>query len=818
MNIEKLELIPNKLRYFCDPGQFPFDSTAELLPLKEVIGQERAVEAIDFGVNIKSYGYNIYVLGPGGAGRTSTIKEAIERQARKLPNPDDWCYVYNFQTPDEPNAICLPAGKARIFQKKMKNLSCELEKIIPETLYSEDFQKERNQLIQNFQDTQNKALLEIDKKAKENGLALQKNPQGFFLVPVKDGKTISPEEYEQLRDDEKKRLDELGKQLKEDLNKTLNEIRREEQNVNRNITELERSAVKFAVGYLLEEIREEFQQYPEIPEYLDMVENDLLANIDEFKKNQEKNNDGSPLGIMMPSSGSYLDRLQVNVIIDNSKTHGAPVIVETNPTYNNLIGRIDRKPHLGALITDFTMIKGGAFHRANGGFLIVEAEQIFRKPFGWEALKRTLKNQEINITDLSEEYSYVSTKTLQPEKIPLNIKIVLIGSPDIYYTLYNMDDEFRELFKVKADFNVQMKMTKKNIQKYAQFISSRCKEENLHHFNKEAVARIVEFGAELVGDQTKLSTRFAEVCNLVREADYWASQNNHEVITWSDVQKALDMKINRLNKIEELIRDRIVAGTIFINTSGKKIGEINSLVVYNYGDYMFGKPSRISVRLYQGKSGVVAIDREVKMSGRIHDKGLLILTAFLNGVFGQKKQLSMSASVTFEQSYGDIDGDSASSTELYAILSSLSGYPINQGIAVTGSVNQFGEVQPIGGVSEKIEGYYAICKVRGLTNDQGVIIPKSNIKNLTLKNEILNAVKEKKFHIYAVSRIEEGIEILTGVPAGKMKKDGTYPKGTVYGAVEKKLEELEEQTKEKNKNNKNEKSSANGKKEDNNNS
>ncbi|MBD3289232.1 AAA family ATPase, partial [candidate division KSB1 bacterium] len=796
MNIDKLKLSSDKLRYFCDPDQFKFETTAELSPLKEVIGQERAVQAIEFGVNMKSYGYNIYVLGPGGAGRTSIIKEAIERQAKKLPTPDDWCYVYNFQSPDEPNAICLPPGKAKLLRTKMKNLVYELEKLIPETLHSEDFQKERNQIIQNFQEKQNKAFLEIDKQAKENGLALQKNPQGFFLVPVKNGKAISPEEYEQLPAKEKMRLDETGKSLKAELNRTLNEIRREEQKVNQSIEELERSAVKFAVGHLLDDIREDFKQYPEIPEYLDAVESDLLSNIDEFK---QSNDNGNNLRSMRQSGGSYLDRLQVNIIIDNSKTKGAPVIVETNPTYNNLIGRIERESHLGALVTDFTMIKGGAFHRANGGFLIVEAEQIFRKPFGWEALKRTLKNRAINITDLSEEYSFVSTKTLQPEPIPLGIKIVLIGSPDIYYTLYNMDDEFRELFKVKADFNLHMKLTKRNIQKYAQFISSRCKEENLLHFNREAVARIVEYGTELVSDQTKLSTRFSEVCNLVREANYWASQENHQTITRQDVQKALDMKIFRLNKVEGLIRDRILADSIFINVSGNKVGEINGLVVYNYGDYVFGKPSRISVRLYQGKSGVMAIDREVKMSGRIHDKGLLILTAFLNGAFGQRRQLSMSASITFEQSYGEIDGDSASSTELYAILSSLSGYPINQGIAVTGSVNQFGEIQPIGGVTQKVEGYYEICKARRFTGDQGVIIPKPNIKNLTLKDEILNAITEEKFHIYAVSRIDEGIEILTGVPAGKMKKDGTYPKDTVYGKVEKKLDEFDEQSKDKNK-------------------
>lgn len=792
MKAKVKELAVQKLRYSCDTDQFDFETTADLSPLEEVVGQERAVQAIDFGVDIKNYGFNIYVLGPGGAGRTSTITEAIERRAKDLPTPDDWCYVYNFSAPDQPNAIRLPAGKAKVLQVKIDNLIRLLKKEIPDALSSEDFQKERNQIIQKYQEKQNKQLLQLDKKAKGKGFTLQKGPMGFILVPVKDGQVLTPEQYEQLSTEEKEIIDRQGKILQEDLDNMLHEIRSFERQVKREIEKLERNVVKFAVGYHIDELKEEFKAYDEVIIYLNQAEDDLLANISDLKSSEESETKSS----LLPSPGSYFERFRVNVIVDNSKTKGAPVVVETNPTYNNLIGRIDKKTHMGALITDFTMIKAGALHRANGGFLIVEAEHIFGTPFGWDALKRTLKNQTIKITDLSEEYSFVSTKTLEPEPIPLETKVVLIGRAQIYYLLLNLDTEFRELFKVKADFNVKMKRTKRNVLKYAQFISSRCQAENLLHFEKNAVARVVEYGSELVGDQTKLSTRFADICDLAREANFWAKKNNHKIVNRQDVQQAINAKKYRSNRIEELSQEMIENGTIFIDLKGEEVGQVNGLAVMSLGDYSFGKPSRITVRTFLGKGGVIAIDREVKMSGPIHDKGVLILSGYLNGKFGQNKQLSMSASITFEQSYEGIEGDSASSTELYGLLSSLSGYPIKQGIAVTGSVNQLGEIQPIGGVTEKIEGFFDICKAKGLTGEQGVLIPKVNIKNLMVKEEIVEAVHQGKFHIYPISTIDEGIAILTGVPAGKQKKDGTYPKNTVYWAVDNRLKEMAELLKE----------------------
>ncbi|MDZ7262313.1 MAG: Lon protease family protein, partial [candidate division KSB1 bacterium] len=475
---------------------------------------------------------------------------------------------------------------------------------------------------------------------------------------------------------------------------------------------------------------------------------------------------------------------------------GAPVVVESNPTYHNLIGRVERQVHLGALITNFTMIKPGALHQANGGFLIVEAEQVLRYPFVWQTLKRCLKNREIKIADLAEEYSFVSTQSLEPEPIPLDVKVVLIGDPQIYYLLYNLDQDFQELFKVKADFNIQMERTPENMQKYAMFIRSRCKDENLLHFDRGAIARIVEYGSELVGDQTKLSTRFADICDLAREASFWAQKNGHQIVCREDVQRAIDAKIYRANRIEERLQELIEEGTIFIDVKGEVVGQVNGLSIMNLGDYMFGKPSRITARTYIGRSGVIDIDREVKMSGPIHNKGVLILSGYLHGKYGHNKPISLSASLVFEQLYEGVEGDSASSTELYALLSSLSGFPIKQGIAVTGSVNQLGEIQPIGGVTQKIEGFFDVCKAKGLTGEQGVLIPTANIKNLMLRQEVIEAVKAGQFHIYPVSTIDQGMEILTGKEAGQLQPDGTYPEGTINWAVDKRLTEIAECLKE----------------------
>ncbi len=793
---KKLKELPaESLSYRCDPAQFKFHSTAELTQLEEVIGQDRAVAAIDFGVDLKSFGYNIFALGPTGAGRTTIIKEAVEKRAKTMPVPDDWCYVFNFKNPDEPNSLRLPAGKGRILQLTMDRLISQLKKDIPEVLNSEDYQKQRQGIIQSSREMQNKILGDLDSKLQREGFTLRKVATGLVLVPIKNGQMMTPEQFDRLPDNEKQRLEKLGEKLQQELNEEFQSVQKLEQETKEKLDQHQRRMMRVAIAEPMKAIRLEFKDYDEVLEYLTDVEEDILNHIGDFLNISSEQAPEEVYASLRTNEAVSFDRYRVNLIVDNSETVGAPVIVESNPTYNNLVGRIDRQTKMGMLVTDFSLIKAGALHRANGGFLIIEADQLFQSPYSWKALKRALKNQSITITDLSEEYSFMSVKTLEPEPIPLDVKVVIIGNYRTYYWLFNYDEEFHELFKVKADFSVDMPRNKENVLAYARFIHNQCEREKLMHFDAEAVSRVVEYGVELTGDQTKLSTRFSDIHDLLVESDYWARKNKHQLVTGADVKKAIEAKKYRLNKYETKVLELFEQGVIFIHTTGEAMGQVNGLSYINIGDYAFGRPNRISVRTYLGRSGIISIDREVKMTGPVYNKGVLILSGYLNGNFGQKRQLSVSASITFEQSYEEIDGDSASSTELYAILSSLAEIPIKQGIAVTGSVNQLGEIQPIGGVNEKIEGFFKICRAKGLTGEQGVIIPKANVRNLMLDDEVIEAVKKGQFHIYPVATIEEGIEILTGKRAGKRQKNGKFPKGTVFEAVERKLDEMAEQWK-----------------------
>lgn len=795
MAIRTREVPPEKLSYSCDPSLFNFQSTAELELLDDVIGQERAVSAINFGVDLKSYGYNIFALGPAGAGRTSIIKEAVEKRARTMSVPSDWCYVFNFQNPDQPNSLRLPAGKGKKLLRSMERLIDQLKKNIPEVLNSDEYKKQHQAIIQHSREKQTKLLADLDKRLKERNFTLKKIATGLILVPIRDGQIISPEQFDALPAEEKEALEKIGQQVQDELNEDFQAIQNLELETKARLEQHERQMMRVAIEQPMRLLREEFKDYCEVLEYFKDVEEDILEHIQQFITPVEnEKRDSYPMNLTT-HNGSVFDRYRVNLIVDNSRTVGAPVVVENNPTYNNLIGRIDRLSKMGTLVTDFTLIKAGALHRANGGFLIIEAEQLFQNPLAWKALKRALKNRSIVITDLSEEYSFVSVKTLDPESIPLNFKVVIIGNYRAYYLLLNYDDEFQELFKVKADFNVDMPRTKQNVMSYARFIRNQCEREGLMHFEPCAVSRIVVYGTKLTSDQTKLSTRFSDIHDLLIEANYWAKKNKHQLVTEGDVKKAIEANQYRLNKYETRIQETIREGKVIINTDGEAVGQVNGLSVINIGDYAFGKPSRITVQTYLGRSGIISIDREAKLTGAIYNKGVMIFTGYLNGKFGQKRQLSISASITFEQSYDDIEGDSASSTELYAILSSLSDFPINQGIAVTGSVNQLGEIQPIGGVNEKIEGFFKVCQSQGLTGEQGVIIPKANVKNLVLNDMVIQAVKDGKFHIYAVATVDEGIEILTGKKAGRRQKDGNFSKGTIYWAVEQKLNEMAEQLK-----------------------
>jgi lon-related putative ATP-dependent protease len=793
MEIKKLQ--PESLRWICNPREFEFNTTEEVQPLEGTIGQERALRAIDFGLGLESQGFNIYILGESGTGKTTTINKILEMRAMKEKVPDDWCYVYNFDDPDRPKTMSLTPGMGIILQKDMDELINILKVEIPKIFESKEYEKHRNQILEEYQEKSKELLSKIEVEATKKGFTLRKTATGIILAPIKNGgETLSQDEFGALEEDRKRRLEELSKELQEKLNDALRLAREGEKELKEKISKLERDAALTVIGQLITELESKYRLYPEILKYFEDVKEDILVNLEDFKAPEEAI--PSLPFLKMPKAEPSFNRYKINVLVNNSGAQGAPVVIETNPTYLNLFGRIEHKIQYGIAITDFTMIKAGSVHRANGGYLIVNALDLLRNIFVWDALKRMIKNREIKIEDIWEQYRLISTVTLKPEPIPLNIKVVLLGSPYLYYLLYNLDEDYKKLFKVKADFDNRMMRTKENLLKYTSFISARCREENLRHFDRTGVAKVIEYGVRLAEDQKRLSARFFNIADIVREANYWASQDGNSYITARHVEKALEEKIYRCNKIEERIQELIDEGTIMVDVDGAVVGQVNGIAVIDLGDYGFGKPSRITAKTYTGKAGVVNIERETKMSGRIHDKAHMILTGYLGGKFSQELPLTLSASICFEQLYEEVEGDSATCTELYALLSSLSGLPIKQGIAVTGSMNQRGEVQPVGGINEKIEGFFEVCKLGGLAGEQGVIIPERNVKNLMLKEAVVEAVRDGKFHIYPIEDIDEGIEILTGVNAGKKREDGTYSEGTVNYLVDKRLRDIAKTLKE----------------------
>lgn len=787
MEIKKLP--PESLRWICNPREFEFNTTEEVQPLEGTIGQERALRAIDFGLGLESQGFNIYILGESGTGKTTTINKILEMRAMKEKVPDDWCYVYNFDDPDRPKTMSLTPGMGIILQKDMDGLINILKAEIPKIFESKEYEKHRNQILEEYQEKSKELLSKIEVEATKKGFTLRKTATGIILAPIKNGgETLSQDEFGALEEDRRRRLEELSKELQEKLNDALRLAREGEKELKEKISKLERDAALTVVDQLITELESKYRLYPEILKYFEDVKEDILVNMEDFKVPEEAI--PSLPFLKMPKAEPSFNRYKINVLVNNSGAQGAPVVIETNPTYLNLFGRIEHKIQYGIAITDFTMIKAGSVHRANGGYLVVNALDLLRNIFVWDALKRMIKNREIKIEDIWEQYRLISTVTLKPEPIPLNIKVVLLGSPYLYYLLYNLDEDYKKLFKVKADFDNRMMRTKENLLKYASFISARCREENLRHFDRTGVAKVIEYGVRLAEDQKRLSAKFFNIADIVREANYWASQDGNSYITARHVEKALEEKIYRSNKIEERIQELIDEGTIMVDVDGAVVGQVNGIAVIDLGDYSFGKPSRITAKTYTGKAGVVNIERETKMSGRIHDKAHMILTGYLGGKFSQELPLTLSASICFEQLYEEVEGDSATCTELYALLSSLSGLPIKQGIAVTGSMNQRGEVQPVGGINEKIEGFFEVCKLGGLTGEQGVIIPERNVKNLMLKEAVVEAVRDGKFYIYPIGDIDEGIEILTGVDAGKKREDGIYPEGTVNYLVDKRLRDI----------------------------
>jgi lon-related putative ATP-dependent protease len=782
------ELKPESLRAVCDPDQLGFETTLDLTPLKEkVVAQDRAVHALEFGLGVKDLEYNVYVAGPPRSGKTETIMAYVAELAAKEPSPPDYIYVYNFREPEKPQSLNLPKGMGRSLKADMEELISTLRVQIPEVFESEDYSNRREALMHTFTQERNTILQELDAKAGEEGFILNISPTGLMIFPGKEGKPLSEDELKALSDEAREQLRQKSTQLHTVMNDAIRKIRKMEKEYQEKEKKLDQDVALYVVGHHMEELREKYKELPQVIAYLNDVQEDILKNIDDLKKRPAAQ---GPFPFPMPEPS--FTQYQVNVFVDHSETAGAPVVFENNPTYPNLFGAVDRRAQFGALVTDFTLIRNGAVHRANGGYLVLEALDLLRWFFSYEALKRCLKNGEIRIEDPAEMFGLITTKTLQPQPIPLNIKIIIIGDPYIYQLLYAYDEDFHKFFKIKAHFDSRMRKTDDHVQKFCELIAGYCQDKKLMPLHKTGMARLIEYAGELAGHQGKLTLQLEGVKDTLKEANYWARTNTHDVVFGADVEKAIQEQIYRVDLPEEKLQEFIDEGMLFIETAGQVVGQMNGLSVYALGDHAFGRPSRITATVGLGKEGVMTIDREVQMAGPIHNKGVLILSGFLKGRFAQDKPLTLSASLCFEQSYGMIEGDSASMAELVTLLSALAEAPLVQNIAMTGSVSQRGESQPIGGANWKIEGFYKVCKARGLDGTQGVIIPKANVQDLMLKKEVVDAVKDGKFHVWAIGTVDEALELMTGLPAGKRQADGAFEPDSVNGKVDQKLRQLME--------------------------
>jgi len=786
-----VEPLPAKaLRRECDPSLFDFEHTGQLPPTRELIGQQRAVEATEFGLAIQLDGYNIYMAGESGEGKTRYALECAQKQAKHMPVPDDWCYVYNFEDATRPRAINLPAGMGRELKKDMEEFVRIIEQEMDKAFNGDEYEAERTRIIKRFRERKDELVMKLSQEAQERGFRVKLANSGIYFMPLVDGEPISEDEFNQLDEDIKIELTKSSEALQAQTGEIIRKIRELETEAEEAIKKWEHQIALYAVGIHIDSLKEKYMAYPAVVGYLNEVRSDILDNVEALVGDDYGDDQQTMFLQMMARRGAEenpYDRYKVNLLVDNSHLKGAPVIVDYNPTYYNLMGRCEYENEFGTMTTDYTMIKPGLFHQANGGFLILQINDVLSNPQSFEAIKRTLKTRQIIIENIKEQMGLVAVSALKPEPIPVNVKIILVGSSEIYHLLYHFDRDFKKFFKIKAEFDDQMDWNQDNVNKIARFISAFCNKEGIPHFDRTGVAEVVNYCSWLVQDQTKLTTRFSEIVNILGEAGTWASIQNSDLVTGLHVKKAIREKMKRSNKYDEELLELVRDGTIMIDTDGWVVGQINGLSVIELGDYTFGKPARITAATYMGKAGIVDIEREVETGGYTHSKGVLILSGYIGRKYAQDIPLSLTASICFEQTYSGIDGDSASSTELYAILSSLADLPINQGIAVTGSVNQLGMIQPIGGASFKIQGFFNICKINGLTGRQGVIIPRQNIKNLVLNDEVVKAVEEGMFHIYPVSTVDEGIEILTGVSAGEKLPDGTYPENTVHGRVYRKL-------------------------------
>ena len=773
-----------------EPGKVECASTGEIRPMEEIIGQERALRALRFGLEIREKGFNVYTSGAQGTGRMRAVRSFLDELAKAKARASDWVYVHNFENQYEPNAIALPAGRGPRFREDMKRFIEEARQALPRAFESEEYAKRRDETLQSLQGNRTDLIARINQRAQEAGFVIQMSPIGLLTIPVINGRPVPEEEFVTLPDDVRAEVQRRRDALNAELRSTLRQVQDIERQGAEAVKGVNHDIALYAIGNLVAELKENYADVPEIPVYVDAVQNDILDNLQAFLGVPEQ--PGAP-----PQFQAFIRELpfrkyDVNVVVDNADAGGAPVIVEQNPTFQNLLGKIEKEVQFGIFTTDFTMIRPGSLHKANGGYLILNVEDLLRTPLSWDGLKTALKTGEAVIEEPGERMGFITAKTIKPEPVPLDIKVALIGTPMIYQLLYQMDPDFKELFKVKADFDIVMDRNDENAGKYADFMCNLVREENLRHLDREAIARVIEYGSRLAADKEKLSTQFAAVADLIREANFYAASDGAEQIGKQHVMKTIDEKVYRSNLIQEKIQEYIQREIFLIETEGEKVGQVNGLSVIGLGDFAFGRPSKVTASIGVGREGIMDIEREAALGGPIHTKGVLIISGYLNNNYARDKPLGLSARLVFEQSYEGIDGDSASSTELYALLSALSGLPLKQYLAVTGSVNQKGEVQAIGGVNEKLEGFFEVCKAKGLNGDQGALIPASNVQNLMLKEEILEAAKAGKFRIYPVRTIDEGIEVLTGVPAGSRREDGTYEEGTVNYLVDRRLREMAE--------------------------
>ena len=787
----KNELNVKDLKMTCNPNIFKFDTTAELESIQTGIGQDRGIKALEFGIQVDVKGYNIYIEGPSGVGKTMYTKNYLNKVAAKKKVPSDWCYIYNFDNPNEPIAVELPAGQGKEFKEAMDGFIKEIKKDIKKTFNTDDFEKEKALIKQEFEARRSALLEKLNNDASKYNFQVKSVQNGIYMMPIVNGKAIEEEEFEKLDEDTKKEFEEKSVIVQEQIMNVIGQIKEIERQSDKKISEWQTNVALLTVNVHINFLKSKYKRNKKINKFLNDVKQDVLKNIPVFLEDDSTQSHPPVQGPVQKKPDPCLN-YRVNLFVDNSNCEGAPVIMDSNYSYHNIFGSLEYENYYGALKTDHTMLKPGLMQKANGGYIIFQAKDLLANGACYEALKKALRMKELGIENTADQRSSMVLVALKPEPIPLNLKVILIGSANIYQTLLSMDLDFRKLFKIKVEFEDDAPITPENLNKLAQIIHGFCSHEELPHLDKNAMAKLVEYASKLAGNHHKVSTRFDDLIQIVGEAATWAKIAKSKVVTEDFMAKALSERIDRVKKYDSKYMEMIKDNSLLINTSGYEVGTLNGLTVMTIGDYTFGKPAKITVNTYTGKNGVVNIEREVEISGPSHSKGVLILTGYLGEMFAQDIPLCLTASICFEQLYNGVDGDSASSTELYGLLSSLSGIPINQSIAVTGSVNQKGQIQPIGGVNEKIEGYFQICKMRGLNGSHGVMIPIQNVDNLQLSDEIIDAVKNKLFHIYSVSTIEEGIEVLTGVPAGKKDKNGHFPAGTINYLVYEKLKKYAE--------------------------